>query len=48
MTAVPDWLDWTTSARQINDEQWVAMWPLIGIDRWRIGTVDRWSVLDFV
>jgi hypothetical protein len=45
----PDWLDWATEARPAPAEgQWIARWRLIGPDRWRIGLVDRWSVLEFV
>jgi hypothetical protein len=45
----PPWLDYATSARPAPAEGlWIAMWPLIGNDRWRIGLVDEWSVLEFI
>jgi len=45
----PDWLDWAVDARPAPTEGlWIARWRLYGADRWRIGLVDQWSVLEFV
>jgi hypothetical protein len=44
----PPWLDWATEARPYKDGLWIALYPLYGNDRWRIGVVDEWSVLEFI